>query len=85
MFKIKNTYMNPNGLYSVTKGTENLYRIYKNPNAKDLFIKAQKAKSVEERKILFEQMGEYEVVNESPKQHNKSRILQFLKGLFNAF
>ena len=85
MFKIKNTYMNPNGLYSVTKGTENLYRIYKNPNAKDLFVKAQKAETVEEKRTLFEQMGEYEVVNESPKQHHKNRILQFLKGLLNAF
>ena len=84
MFKIKNVYMNPRGIYVLTEGTANLYRIYKNPEARDLFIKAQSAKTVEERKKLFDAMGEYEVVNEKPKLHSKNRLIQFLKGIFNA-
>ena len=83
MFKILNAYMNPKGTYILTNGTANLYRIYKNPKAKDLFIKAQKAETVEERAKLFEEMGEYKVVNENPKQHKPSRILQFIKGIFD--
>lgn len=82
MFKILNTYMNPNGRYTITEGTAYLYRIYKNPNAKDLFIKAQNAKTVEERIKLFDEMGEYEVINEKPKKQRESRIIQFLKGIF---
>ena len=85
MFKILNAYMNPSGRYILTEGTANLYRIYKNPNAKDLFIKAQKAETVEERKKLFEEMGEYKLVNKKPKPQKQNRLMQFLKGLFNAF
>jgi hypothetical protein len=84
MFKIKNVYMNPKGMYTMTEGTANLYRIYKNPSAKDLFIRAQKASTVEERKRLFDEMGEYEIVNETPKPRHKNRFIQFLKGIFNA-
>ena len=84
MFKILNAYMNPKGTYILTEGTAKLYRIYKNPKAKDLFIKAQNAKTVEERKNLFNAMGEYEVVNEAPKMKHKNRLTQFLKGLFNS-
>ena len=76
--------MNPSGKYSVTAETTNLYRIYKNPKAKDLFIKAQKAETAEERRKLFDEMGEYKVVNENPKKRGKTRLMQFLKGLFNA-
>ena len=75
--------MNPSGRYTLTEGTANLYRIYKNPNAKDLFIKAQKAETVEERKKLFEEMGDYKVVNESPRMRRRNRVIQFLKGIFS--
>ena len=84
MFKILNTYMNPNGTYTITEGTSKLYRVYKNPNARDLFMKAQKAETVEERKKLFEQMGEYQIVNENQKTHHRNRVIQFLKGLFTS-
>lgn len=84
MFKIKNAYMNPNGMYTMTEGTANLYRIYKNPKAKDLFIKAKKAETVEERIKLFEEMGEYKIVNEKPKTRRNYRFLQFLKGIFSG-
>ena len=82
MFKILNAYMNPSGMYCLTKGTASLYRIYKNPHAKDLFIKAQKAETVEERIKLFQEMGEYKVVNEAPKTPRRNRLIQFLKGIF---
>jgi len=83
MFKILNIYMNPSGKYVLTRGTENIYRVYKNPNAKDLFIKAQNAKTIEERKKFFDMMGEYEIVNETPKVRHRTRLKQYLKGLFN--
>ena len=82
MFKIKSVYINPTGSYSMTKEHCNLYRVYKNPQAKDLFIKAQKAETVEERTKLFEEMGEYKLVTEVEKKSNKSRFVQFLKGIF---
>ena len=82
MFKIKSIYVNPTGLYSATKVHCNLYRIYKNPKAKDLFIKAQKAETVEERAKLLKEMGEYKLVTESEKKSSKSRFVQFLKGIF---
>ena len=82
-FKILNAYMNPNGTYPITEGTKNLYRIYKNPKARDLYIKAQDAKTVEERQKLFDMMGEYKVVNEAPKQRKASLFWSLMKGLFN--
>ena len=85
MFKIRNIYMNPSGTYAMTKGTENLYRVYKKPEARELFIAAQKAETIEKRKKLFDEMGEYEVINETPKKHRSSRLKQFLKGLFNVY
>ena len=84
MFKILNAYMNPQGTYTLTKGTEHLYRVYKNPKAKDLFIKAQNAETVEERQRLFDMMGEYKVVNKAPKHRKPSIFWQLLKGLFSS-
>ena len=83
MFKIKSVLINPTGTYSMKKETANLYRIYKNPNAKDLFIKAQNAETIEERRRLFDEMGEYEIVNETPKKRCRNRVIQFLKGIFS--
>ena len=84
MFKIKSCYINPNGKCSMAYKASNLYRIYKNSNAKDLFMKAQKAETVEERTKLFEQMGEYKLVTEVPKKQIGGLFMQLLKGLFNV-
>lgn len=84
MFKIKSIYINPVRLYSLTKAHCNLYRVYKNPEAKDLFIKAQKAETVEERAKLFKEMGEYKLVTEPEKKSHRHRLVQFIRGLFNA-
>jgi len=84
MFKIESIYINPSGKYSLPKSMTNIYRVYKNPNAKDLFLKAQKAESEEERAKLFEAMGEYEIVRETPKKYTNNRLIQFLKGLFSV-
>ena len=84
MFKINSVYMNPQVNHSMTLKTSNLYRVYKNPNAKDLFIKAQNAKSAEERAKLFEEMGEYELVTEQSKTLSRCRLFQFLKGLLKT-
>ena len=83
MFKVKNIYMNPNGTYPVTEGTANLYRIYKNPKAKDLFIKARSAATVEERKRLFDEMGEYKIINKKPKRNKNGLLVQLLRALFS--
>ena len=77
--------MNPNGIYSMMGKASNLYRVYKNPKAKDLYNKARQAETVEERKKLFEQMGEYKFVTETPKERTGGLFIQFLKGLFNAY
>lgn len=82
MFKIQSIYINPPGISTVTKGAAKIFRIYKNPKARDLFIKSQKAKTVEERAKLLEQMGDYTIVTESEKNTHKNRFMQFIKGLF---
>ena len=84
MFKIQSFYINPSGIYNVNERNKYLYRVYKNPNAKDLFIKAQNSTSVEERAKLFAEMGDYKLVDELPKTHSKNRLMQFLKGLFSS-
>ena len=84
MFKIKSVEINPARIYTKANEHSNLYRVYKNPQAKDLFIKAQKAETVEERAKLFKEMGEYDLVTEPEKKSHKSRVIQFLKGIFNA-
>ena len=83
MFKIKSIYINPIGTSSVHKGAADIYRIYKNPNAKELYLKAQSAKTVEERTKLFEQMGEYDISIRHPKNESKNRFIQFLKGILS--
>lgn len=83
MFKILSTYINPSGNYTIPRGCANIYRIYKNPKAKDLFLKAQNSDSVEERKKIFEEMGEYKVVTEKRKTQSKNRLNQFFKGILN--
>ena len=84
MFKIKSAYINPTGQYSMASIASNLYRVYKNPNARDLFIKAQKADTVKEREKLFNEMGEYKIVVEKEKRQSNNRLMQFLKGFFYA-
>ena len=84
MFKIKSVYINPTKIYPKIAEHCNLYRVYKNPEAKDLFIKAQNAKTVEERAKLFEEMGEYNLVTEPEKKSHRHRLIQFIRGLFNA-
>lgn len=84
MFRILNAYMCPNGTYAITEGTKNLYRVYKNPKAKDLFLKAQKAETVEERQKLFDMMGEYKLVNKKPKYRKQNILWSLLKGLFSS-
>ena len=76
--------MNPRGKYSMTDATANVYRVYRNANAKDLYIKAQKAATTEERKRLFDEMGDYEIIDKTPKKKRKNRFLQFLKGIFSS-
>ena len=84
MFKILSSYINPSGNYPIPRGCANIYRIYKNPKAKDLFLKAQNSDSVEERKKIFEEMGEYNVVTEKRKTQSKNRLNQFFKGILNV-
>lgn len=84
MFKILSTKINPTGTYSVATGTTKIYRVYKNPNARDLYIKAQNAATVEERTKLFEQMGDYEIVTKKEKTRSNNRIMQYLKGIWHA-
>ncbi len=83
MFKILSSYINPTKNITLPKGCANIYRIYKNPKAKDLFIKAQKSDSVDERKKIFEEMGDFEIVVEKEKHFSKNRLIQFFKGLIN--
>lgn len=83
MFKIKCLYFNSVRTYSKTKNFCNLYRVYKNPKAKDLFLKAQQTKSLEEREKLYKEMGDYTLLTEPEKKSSKNRFLQFIKGLFN--
>ena len=85
MFKILSTEINPTRIHSIKEGTAKIYRVYKNPNAKDLFIKAQNTSSLEEREKLLRQMGNYDIVVEKEKQPSKNRFMQFLKGLFSSY
>ena len=85
MFKIQSIYINPTGTSSIIRGSAKVFRLYKNPEAKDLFIKAQNTKSVEEREKLFNQMGDYDIVIEKEKQPSNNRFMQFMKGLLNAY
>jgi hypothetical protein len=85
MFKILSTDINSSRIHTIKSGTAKIYRVYKNPNAKDLFIKAQNTSSQEERTKLFEQMGDYDIVVEKEKQPSKNRLMQFLKGLFSSY
>ncbi len=83
MFKILSAYINPAKNITLPKGCANIYRVYKNPKAKDLFAKAQKSDSVDERKKIFEEMGNFDIVVEKDKPHSKNRLVQFLKGLIS--
>ena len=85
MFKILSTHINPSSTYKTPNGAAKIYRIYKNPQAKDLFIKAKEAKTAEERQKLINEMGEYDIVTEKEKMPSRNRFVQLLKGLFSAF
>lgn len=85
MFKIKSVEINSTGNYLKANGYSNLYRVYKNSQAKDLFMKAKKAKTSQEREKLFIEMGEYKLVTETEKKYGRGRLLQFLKGLLSGF
>ena len=65
MFKILDAYMRPSGLRGCTN--LNLYRVYKNPEARDLYLKAQWESAQFQRADLYAKMGEYELVDETPK------------------
>ncbi len=72
--------MNPTGIYCMP-GAENRYRLYKNPDASELFIKAQHASTVQERAALFKQMGDYEILDKTPHLPCMQRIKTFIKGI----
>ena len=80
MFEILSVYMNPTGIYCMA-GAENRYRLYKNPDARDLFIKAQNAKTIQERANLFKQMGEYDILDKTPHLSYVQKIKTFIKGI----
>ena len=84
MFRVLSTKINPSKISSIYNGCAKIYRVYKNPNAKDLFLKAQKAETAEEKAMLLEKMGDYNVVTEKNERHSKNRLMQFLKGLFGS-
>ena len=81
MFKILGAYMNPTGIYCMPIGAENRYRLYKNPDARGLFIKAQQASTVQERAALFKQMGDYVILDKTPHLSWSRRIKALIKGI----
>lgn len=65
MFKILDSYMQSSGLRNGLNPY--LYRIYKNPEARNIYLRSQWADSFEERKYILKKMGEYTLVDETPK------------------
>ena len=55
----------------------NFVREYSNPNAKELFEKAQNASTIEEKIKYLEEMGDYKIIN----VENEKVVENFLKNL----
>ena len=80
MFKVFDMYMRPNGLSSKNYS---LYRIYKKPEAKELFMKAQTTDSITEKTKLYEKMGEYDIfVDKTTKNTEEMSDWESIKCIF---